>query len=239
MTQEITAYLSDDGRIFRNRKDAQFADHMGALGARIAAFTSDPARSLPSDPAELLLAYEDWRFGGRAGWEAAHQSMYPLQAALPLEATPAPDAPAEAPVVPAPVTVPVAVPAPRAKPGPKPKPATAIMAALDAARSVAEARPAARAAQAYRKHVAIVGLFNIHHANIEREFGAALKLSIFDADCMARLHGLRACHKVIVMTKFVSHKHIEALKAIGQEPLMVNGGMDKLKEALTTIYVNT
>lgn len=239
MTQEITAYLSDDGRIFRSRNDAQFADYLGVIGERIAKFVTDPTRENPADPAALLLDWELHRIGGRPGWEERNRAMQPRQAGLSLgePVVAAPDAPAPA----------VEVPLPRAKPGPKPKAKqepspNAIAEALEAARVTqqrkqAEERP--RTPAAYRKHVAVVGLFNIHHANVEKEFGHELKLSIFDADCMSRLQGLRACHKVIVMTKFVSHKHIDALKAIGQEPLLIHGGMDKLKEALTNIYVNS
>lgn len=232
MTQEITAYLSDDGRIFRNRADAQFADHLGVVGQRIATFLTEPGRVLPPDPAELLLTWEDWRIGGRAGWEETQRVLPPVQSALPLEAQPAPSAE---------VTPPAPV---RAKPGPKPKDRTAIRDALEAARVTqqrkdAEDRPAVKTPSAYRKHVAVIGLFNIHHEHIVREFGNELKLTIYDADCIAKLHGLRACHKVVVMTKFVSHKHVELLKSIGQEPMLVMGGMDKLKEALTTIYVNS
>jgi hypothetical protein len=237
LTQEITAYLSDDGRIFRNRADAQFADHLGVVGQRIATFLTEPGRVLPPDPAELLLTWEDWRIGGRVGWEETLQALHPAQAALPLEAQPVPSAEVTPPVAPVPA---------RAKPGPKPKnkDRTAISDALEAARVTqqrkdAEARPAAKTPAAYRKHVAVIGLFNIHHEHIQREFGNELKLTIYDADCIAKLHGLRACHKVVVMTKFVSHKHVELLKSIGQEPMLVMGGMDKLKEALTTIYVNS
>jgi hypothetical protein len=235
LTQEITAYLSDDGRIFRNRADAQFADHLGAVGQRIATFLTEPGRALPLDPAELLLAWEDWRVGGPAGWQKMQQALQPVQAALSLEAQLAPAA----------VMISSSPPA-RAKPGPKPKnkPATALSDALEAARVAqqrkqAEDRPAAKTLGAYRKHVAVIGLFNIHHEHIQREFGNELKLTLYDADCIAKLHGLRAFHKVVAMTKFISHKHIELLKSIGQEPLLVMGGMDKLKEALTTIYVNS
>lgn len=237
MTQEITAYLSDDGRIFRNRADAQFADHLGAIGQRITTFLTEPGRVLPLDPAELLLAWEDWRVGGPAGWQEMQRALAPVQAALPLEVRPAPAA----------VMVSSPAPAPeRAKPGPKPKskPATAICDALEAARVAqqrkqAEDRSGAKTPAPYRKHVAVIGLFNIHHEHIQREFGNELKLTIYDGDCVAKLHGLRACHKVIAMTRFITGKHLELLKSIGQEPLLVTGGLDKLKEALTTIYVNS
>jgi hypothetical protein len=235
LTQEITAYLSDDGRIFRNRADAQFADHLIAVGQRIATFLTEPGRVLPLDSAELLLAWEDWRVGGPAGWADMQRTLQPVQAALLLEAPPAAAAEVTPPPAPA-----------RAKPGPKPKDKTrtAICDALEAARVAqqrkqAEDRPAVRTPVAYRKHVAVIGLFNIHHEHIQREFGNELKLTIYDADCISKLHGLRACHKVVCMTKFISHKHIELLKSIGQEPMIVMGGMDKLKEALTTIYVNS
>lgn len=237
MSQQITAFLSEDGQLHRTIEDADFSDYMNAVAFSVGAFSDElTASKRVLDMKEVLLDWEMWRIGGREGWltqraaTAAPPLLAPAQAQLPLMAAPAP---APKPSAPA-----------KAKAAPTPA-QTAITVALDSAREVAraraiaETRPAAKAPTAYRKHVGVIGLFNIHHANIEKEFGNELKLSIFDADCMARLQGLRACHKVVVMTKFVSHKHIDALKAIGQEPLLVNGGMDKLKEALTNIYVNS
>lgn len=226
MAQQITAYLSDDGQIYRNQDDAQFADYLGSVNARVDAFVASIVASQEClDSAALLKRWEAHRIGGKEGWM---QDRWMLDTPIPLPPPPhtPPWVEAAAPVA-APAKKAKAVKAPRT-----PRVATAIAQALDAAKAAAE--PAK-----YRKHVAIVGLFNIHHANIAKEFEEALKLTIYDSDCIAKLHGLKGCHKVVVLTKFVSHKHIETLKSIGQEPLLIHGGLDKLKDALTNIYVNS
>lgn len=235
MATQITAYLSDDGVLHRSKDDADFADYLGAVAFSVGAFVDELGASQTLSFADVLTQWELWRIGGRDGWAALRQ---PMSAAPEAEQEQAP------PVV-APST-PEKPKAPPMKAKPE-KPRTAITEALEAARvkserQQAEARTgpgAAAAPPAYRKHVGVVGLFNIHHSNIKKEFEDALKLTIYDADCIPRLHGLRECHKVVVMTKFISHKHVDVLKSIGQEPLLINGGMDKLKEALTNIYVNS
>lgn len=234
MATEITAYLSEDGQLHRSKDDADFSDYMGAVTFSIGAFVDELDQAQAPSFTEVLTKWELWRIGGRDGWAAQRQGQGPSTVPTP---------PIEQSVVEPAEQVPVKARIKEVK-LPPPKERTAIMEALDAARVVserklAEARPGAKQEKAYRKHVGVVGLFNIHHASIEREFGEALKLTLYDADCMPRLHGLRGCHKVVVMTKFISHKHIESLKSIGQEPMLVTGGMDKLKEALTTIYVNS
>lgn len=90
-----------------------------------------------------------------------------------------------------------------------------------------------------KKHIGIVGLFPVHQAIIEKEFNEAFKLTMQDCDVKnrGRLDGVGSCHKVFVMAKFVSHTVIKELRALGQEPILINGGIDKLRDSLTNLYV--
>lgn len=88
----------------------------------------------------------------------------------------------------------------------------------------------------HRKHVGVIGLDAPLHTVIEREFADCFKLTLYDRDCIARLEGLKHCHKVFAMTNCISHKHVETLRALGQEPYRVAGGITTLKNALTDYY---
>lgn len=91
----------------------------------------------------------------------------------------------------------------------------------------------------YCKHIGIVGLDSKLHHMITQEFGEVFKLSILTPDEPQKIVNLKHCHKVFVMAKNVGHTRVKALRALGQEPFLVNGGTATLREAMLDLYANS
>lgn len=128
---------------------------------------------------------------------------------------------------------PAPAPAPLAAPVEAPAPAVQLVPPVQRAPA-----PAGNEPLAFRRRVAVIALPQIHHRMIENEFGKEFKLLLLDAaDSMKALESLRAYHKVIVMTRRANGKTVQILRGIGQEPLLVNGDVDALRDALTAMYL--
>lgn len=89
------------------------------------------------------------------------------------------------------------------------------------------------------KHVGVVGLVPNLHSMIEKEFREAFRLTILDPDESHKIGSLKQCHKVFVMQRTAGKSQIEAVKALGQEPLRITGGVSSLREAMLTLYANS
>jgi hypothetical protein len=102
------------------------------------------------------------------------------------------------------------------------------------------AAPASGTTEKFRRRVAVVALPAMHHRTVEKEFGDEFKLMLLDyANAMPKLESLKQYHKVIVMTRYAHAKTVQLLRGIGQEPMLVNGDLDSLRETLTAMYVAT
>lgn len=91
--------------------------------------------------------------------------------------------------------------------------------------------------KAYKRKVGIVGVWSGNQTSIKKDFGDKLDLYIYSPDDVNKLQGAKELQKIFVMRKFVSHRHTDILRSIGQEPMLINGGMGELKDALTA-FVN-
>lgn len=219
MVVRITAFQSSDGRIHTDENEAEFAEFSIAIQQDAADFLAQRGVADPDNHMQRMLCdWELWRQGGYAGWlKRCEEERADMQS--------------DAQVVPAP---PVLLPAPEANPEAEDK--SAPPPATNSERSAARSPRRTAPAKTHLKHVGVVGLNTPLHSVIEREFCDCFKLTILDSDCMNRLSSLKGCHKVFAMTNFISHKHIETLRAFGQEPYRVAGGVSTLKNALTDYY---
>lgn len=101
--------------------------------------------------------------------------------------------------------------------------------------------PASTPAEPLKK-VAIVALLPDQKAMIEREFGKVLDLRIFSSD-EARGNGssltsrLTNCDAVFVMNHFTDRTIHDQIKKAGIKPIAVSGGMTKLRDALTNLFL--
>lgn len=96
--------------------------------------------------------------------------------------------------------------------------------------------------QAKRKTVVIISLLPGQQAEIEREFKECFNLRMFTADQTASRSfegSVKGCDYAIVMTKFVSHKAEDVLKAAGVQITRVTGGMTMLRNKLTDFYIES
>ena len=85
--------------------------------------------------------------------------------------------------------------------------------------------------------IGIVGLHSGDHAALKKELGDLFKLSILTPDEARKITGLKNMDKTYLMSKYVSHRHMDLLKAIGQTPVIIPGTVNDLKEALTALYL--
>lgn len=85
----------------------------------------------------------------------------------------------------------------------------------------------------HKKKVGVVGLWPGNKTFVESLFKEKFDLTLLSADEDKKIVGLKDFQKVFVLRKFVSHKHVELLRSIGQEPMIINGSMNELKEALS------
>lgn len=85
--------------------------------------------------------------------------------------------------------------------------------------------------------IGIVGLHSGDHATLKKEFGDLFRLSILTPDESRKISGYKGMDKTYLMTKYVSHKHMDLLKAAGQTPVIIPGTVNELKEALTALYL--
>lgn len=228
MVTAITAYISQDGVVHREREQAEFADYNLTLRQDIRRFFTEEGLA-PADGAvaDILARWDLWKMGGYAGWV---QSLAAPETspALSLVAKPADarqqqlqlEMPAAAAAAPAqPVIVPAA-PLPH-------EPRSPVNTTDEKERQ-------------FRRRVAVIALPNQHHRTIEKEFGDEFKLLLLDyANSMQKLESLRMYHKVIIMTRHAHPKTAAFLRSIGQEPMRVEGGIENLREALTGLYLAT
>lgn len=89
--------------------------------------------------------------------------------------------------------------------------------------------------------IAVVGLLNDQKHMIEREFGDAFDLRMYDSDA-AKGKGFSDvasnCRAVVVMTAFMNNGIESAVKAAGSRLVRVNGGMTGLRNTLTELFVS-
>ena len=87
--------------------------------------------------------------------------------------------------------------------------------------------------------VAVVCLPPQRHNELIKEFSDCLDLRCIGPD--ENIHMLKSnaasAEHTLVYIDAGSHRHIEACKAAGVEPIVVKGGMTHLREALTKVYV--
>jgi hypothetical protein len=211
LVTSITAYLSADGQVHRNLEEAEFCDYTLTVRRDIERFMAENGIDDPNSTLGNLVAkWELWRLGGYAGWLAGIKG----------EAAPEP---ARLSVG---LTVVETAAAPAA-PEPNREPQRPALASVGADKGAQ-----------FRRRVAVVALPALHHRTIEKEFGDEFKLMLLDyANAMPKLENLKLYHKVIVMTRHAHPKTVQLLRGIGQEPMLVNGDVDKLRETLTAMYL--
>lgn len=90
-----------------------------------------------------------------------------------------------------------------------------------------------------KRKVLVVGCYNGQIAELKREFGQCFKLTFYTSD--ENLHQLQAkarnADKIFVMQRFISHRHVESIKAARVEYTLVDGAVSALRDALTALYV--
>jgi hypothetical protein len=218
LVTSITAYLSADGQVHRNLEEAEFCDYNLTVRRDIERFMSEHDISDPNGTLGNLVAkWELWRLGGYAGWLAGIKGEAPV---------PAPHEPPAQPELPHLSIVENAPGATATEPSRHPRTA------------LASAAP--EKTTGFRRRVAVVALPVVHHRTIEKEFGNEFKLMLLDyANAMPKLESLKLYHKVLVMTRHAHPKTVQLLRGIGQEPMLVNGDIDNLRETLTAMYLAT
>lgn len=91
------------------------------------------------------------------------------------------------------------------------------------------------------KRVMIVGLMGEQQNTIEKEFKDAFDLRFYNKD--DPIHSLKSkastCDEVILMTKFISHKHQDLVKASGAPFSYCNGGVSDLVKQLEAMFVGS
>ena len=120
---------------------------------------------------------------------------------------------------------------------PTPQQAPILVPATPVASKPKKVAPPPEPPKAIKRTVAVVGLLPSNRAAIQGEFGDVFKLSLITADERHKLRGLKEYHKVFVMSKFVAAAHIDILRSIGQEPMIVRGGLNELRDAMTNYFV--
>lgn len=99
--------------------------------------------------------------------------------------------------------------------------------------------PLLEAPRKTKKSVCLVGLLPAQAGMIQQEFGDVFDLKFIDA-------GERNGHlkdavvhsdKTFLMTGFISHATQELVKAQGVSPVLVSGGMTRLRDVLTDLFV--
>ncbi len=100
-------------------------------------------------------------------------------------------------------------------------------------RPVRRGRRLVRPAAGGDMKVGVVGLKSSQAQMVAREFGD-LSISHLESDCTApQLSAMaRRCQHVVLMTRFISHKHQTTLNAAGARLIRVSGGMAQLRSAL-------
>ncbi len=82
--------------------------------------------------------------------------------------------------------------------------------------------------------IIIVGLHDNKQELIKREYRDKFTLCMFSPD---RLRAMQACinagDDVICMADYISHKHVDAVKAAGGKEAIIHGGMPALRDELT------
>lgn len=215
MVTSITAYLSADGQVHRNLEEAEFCDYNLTVRRDIERFMVESSIDDPNGTLVGLVAkWELWRLGGYAGWLAGLQGESP---------------PPAQPELPHLSVVETPAPATLARAEPVREPHRPALASVTTDKS-----------PAFRRRVAVVALPQLHHRTIEKEFGNEFKLMLLDyANAMPKLESLKQYHKVLVMTRHAHPKTVQLLRGIGQEPMLVNGDLDSLRETLTAMYLAT
>lgn len=84
-----------------------------------------------------------------------------------------------------------------------------------------------------KKKVGIVGIWPGNRESVKKEFGDVFDMEMYSADEDKKLAGLKQYDKVFALKKFISHRHIEILRSIGQDPSIISGSMNELRDALT------
>ncbi|MDR2880887.1 MAG: hypothetical protein LBV29_03160 [Azoarcus sp.] len=105
---------------------------------------------------------------------------------------------------------------------------------------IAAAVSGKQAAPLNKLKVHVVGAYNGQIATLKQEFGE-MRLSFSNAD--ENLHQLkdkaRNADHVCIMTKFISHKHVEVVQSAKPRNVhLVDGAVSNLRDKLTEIYVN-
>lgn len=86
--------------------------------------------------------------------------------------------------------------------------------------------------------IGVVGLHTGDHVALKKDFGDLFKLSLLTPDESRKITGLKNMDRTYLMSKYVSHRHMDLLKSIGQAPIVIPGTVNDLKEALTALYLN-
>jgi hypothetical protein len=205
----ITAYLAEDGNLYRSREEAEWSDHALRLQNEIKEFLAKhTVRDADGTIANLIALWDQCRSGGYQAWVNMFRSK---------------TADAAPPDVAAAATVPLALAAP------DPEPAVAAPAPVVPAAPTAYRRRVAVVALPHIHHRTIEKEFGSEFKLLLLDY----------ANAMPKLESLRQYHKVIVMTRHAHAKTVQLLRGIGQEPLQLRGDVDELRTVLTDMYVAT
>ena len=235
MAKEITAYQSNDGVIHIDKDTADYSDFSGEISVDVGDFLRvEKADDKDGHIKKMLIRWELHKHGDFANW-VKHRS-FGMELKKLFDAVKA-----------QPAAVQDAIKAEMHKEKAAdgvilvcgseltPKPTDWAARAARRVNEIMAPKPKIPevAPKVYKKKVAIVGVWPGNQDVIKRQYGEIFDLAIFSADEDKKLHGLQGFHKVFALKKFISHKHIEILRSIGQEPMIIGGAMNELKAALS------
>ena len=91
--------------------------------------------------------------------------------------------------------------------------------------------------QKHRPHIDIVGITPPVTTTIDKEFGETFKISYLGPNETNKIQQLRNCDRVFTLRGKVMSRHLDQLKMINQKPFAVGDSLSKIRDALTSFYV--
>jgi len=85
--------------------------------------------------------------------------------------------------------------------------------------------------------IGIVGITPQFSTIIQKEFGDVLNLRMLGPNEPNRIVGLKNADKIFGVRSGMQSKHTTAIKELGQEPIMIDGGITRLREAIENYYL--
>lgn len=88
-------------------------------------------------------------------------------------------------------------------------------------------------------HVGIIGITAPATAMIEKEFSEVFKLTMLGPNDAHKIVGMKNCDRVFVLRGKVMSRHMNELKNIGQKPVTIGDSATRIRDALTSYFVES